>query len=268
MGRLGFDPSAPLVVSRRNSQEKPPWREAPGVENRVEAEFLRPVLLGESIVPYKVFQPFEGVVPVHSGADVLNAEAVANRGIEGLHGWMRKSEAIWNAHTVSGAMSLVERWNYHNELGAQFPIAPIRVVYAKAGTLPAACVVTDQRTVIDHMLYWMAAETRVEADYLAAILNSETARLRIESFQARGQFGARHFDKVVFNLPIPRFDPAADLHAALADAALRAERIAAAVVFPEGVKFQRARRLVRDALTNAGIAADIDGLVARLLDGA
>ena len=33
---------------------------------------------------------------------------------------------------------------------------------------------------------------------------------------SRGQFGARHFDKVMFNLPIPRFNPGNTLHLALA----------------------------------------------------
>ena len=57
VGRLGGDPTAPLVVSRRNTQEKKPWKFLEGVEHRVEAEFLRPVLLGESILPYRVFRP-------------------------------------------------------------------------------------------------------------------------------------------------------------------------------------------------------------------
>ncbi len=106
-----------------------------------------------------------------------------------------------------------------------------------------------------------------EAGYLAAILNSETVRSRIAEYQARGQWGARHFDKVMFNLPIPRFDLKARLHLALARAAERAERLAAAVELPEGVKFQRARGLIRTALAEAGIAQEIDTLVARLLDG-
>jgi hypothetical protein len=50
MGRLGADPSAPYVASRRSTHQ--PWRSLPAIENRVEAEFLRPVLLGESILPY------------------------------------------------------------------------------------------------------------------------------------------------------------------------------------------------------------------------
>ena len=65
-GRLGSDPSAPLVGSRRSVQEKAPWRNAESIENRVEAEYLRPVLLGESIAPHLVIRWFEGVVPATS----------------------------------------------------------------------------------------------------------------------------------------------------------------------------------------------------------
>lgn len=267
MGRLGVDLSAPNVVSRRSTQEKRPWKELPGVENKVEAEFLHPVLLGESILPYRVFRPFEGVVPVTPKGEVLDAKAAADRGIGGLHGWMRKAEKVWKDNAESGDMTLVGRWNYHNELGAQFPLAPLRVVYAKAGTLPAACVLRDKIMVLDHMLYWTAPESEAEARYLVAILNSETARARVEKLQARGQFGARHFDKVMFTLPIPRFDAKNALHQRLAKAAAKAEKIAAAASLPQNVKFQRARRLVRDALAKAGISQEIDALVAELLDG-
>jgi hypothetical protein len=105
-----------------------------------------------------------------------------------------------------------------------------------------------------------------EARYLVAILNSETARKRVEAYQSRGQWGARDFDKVIFNLPIPRFDSKSDLHRGVAAAAAKAERVAAGVVLPEGVKFQRARALIRMALEEAGLAEEIDALVARLLD--
>jgi hypothetical protein len=147
-------------------------------------------------------------------------------------------------------------------------LAPLRVVYAKAGSQPAACLVRDLRAVVDHMLYWMPTADEREARYLTAILNSETARSRVEAMQSRGQFGARHFDKVMFNLPIPRFDAANKLHRELAKAASDAEALAAKVELPEGVKFQRARGLVRAALTEAKISQRIDALVARLLGGA
>jgi len=266
MGRLGADPSAPYAISRRNSQEKKPWKDLPGVENRVEAVFLRPVLLGESILPYKIFLPFEGVLPITEKGEMLDAEAALNRGYDGLHGWMRKAEAIWNAHRAAD-MSLVEQFDYYGKLSVQFPIKPLRVVYAKSGTHPAASVVRDRETIIENVLYWCGVSSEAEAAYLCALLNSEAARRRIEAYQSRGQWGARHFDKVIFNLPIPLFDPKNKTHVALAKASLDAEKLAAAVALPEGVKFQRARALVRDALVEAGIAKRIDDLVARLLDG-
>ena len=266
-GRLGANPSAPLVASRRTSQENPPWRALPGIEAAVETEFLRPVLLGESILPYRVFRPFEGVIPVSGGGYVFDAGRAANHGFGGLHGWMRQAEAVWRENSESGD-TLIECWNHYNKLAAQFPIAPIRVVYAKAGTFPAACVLRDAEAVIDHKLYWTAPTGEGEAHYLAAILNSETVRARVAQYQSLGQFGARDFDKVMFNLPIPRFGPGDRLHGALADAAAEAERVAAAVEFPESVRFQPARRLVRIALAEAGLSQRIDALVATLLDSA
>jgi len=267
MGRIGGNLAAPLVVSRRTPQEKKPWRDLPGVERSVEAQFLRPVLLGESILPFRVFRPFEGVVPVSNEGAVLDSNAAANRGYAGLHDWMRDAEAIWNANAESGSMTLVERWNYHNELGSQFPLDSLRVVYAASGTIPAACLLHANNAVIEHKLYWFSPSTESEAYFLVSILNSEAARARIASLQSRGQWGARDFDKVIFTLPIPRFDEADQLHVELARAGRAGEDMAASIALPEGVKFQRARRLVRDALTEAGVSTSIDELVAHLLDG-
>ena len=265
-GRLGSDPTVPYVVSRRTTQEKEPWKSLPGIEHRIEAEFLQPVLLGESILPYRVFRPFEAIVPVTSEGNVLNAQGAAERGASGLSGWMRQAEAVWKMHAESGSMTLIGRWNYHNELSAQFPLAPLRVVYAKAGTLPAACLVQDA-SVIDHKLYWAVPESEHEGRYLTAVLNSEVARSRAAALQSRGQWGARDFDKVVFTLPIPRFDASDELHADLAAAAREAAKIATSTLLPENAKFQRARKVIRAALIAANVASRIDALVERLLDG-
>jgi SAM-dependent methyltransferase len=266
MGRLGADPSAPFVESRRNALEKKPWKDLPKIANRVEAEFLYPVLLGESILPFRVFKSFEAVVPVTSKGEVLDAAAAANRGHDGLHGWMQKAESVWEENKRSDNFTLTGLFDYFGQLTAQFPIAPLRVVYAKAGTLPAAAIVRDKQSIIENLLYWCPIATESEGQYLCAIINSEATRKRIESYQARGQWGARHFDKVIFNLPIPRFDAKDKFHAALSKAGAEAERIAAAMELPAGAKFQRVRALVRSAIVKAGIAKRIDDLVAQLLD--
>jgi hypothetical protein len=69
----------------------------------------------------------------------------------------------------------------------------------------------------------------------------------------------------MWNLPIPLFDPKNPLHAELAKAGAEAEEKARIVDLVEGEKFQRARKRVRDALIEDGIAGRIDALVEKLL---
>jgi len=265
-GRLGFDPAAPIVVSRRSAQEKNPWKSLPNIEHRVESEFLHPVLLGESILPYRVFRPFEGVVPVTVEGEVLDAKGAANRGYGGLNGWMSRAEAAWNKHRTLD-VNFAGQLDYYGKLSAQLPLSRLRVIYAASGAIPTACVLRNSSAIVEHALYYCTVQTENEAKYLSAILNSETARSRVAALQARGQWGARHFDKVMFNLPIPRFDEKNKLHRDLAEAASEAEHIAAKVALPENVKFQRARKLIRGALADAKVSSKIDALVVRLLDG-
>jgi len=146
------------------------------------------------------------------------------------------------------------------------PLAPVRVVYAASGTQPAAAVMRGAAGLIEHKLYWAAVEED-EALFLAAILNSETARSRVAHLQSRGQWGARDFDKVVFELPIPAYDPSSALHAELAAAAQLAEDVAATVVLPPTMHFVGARSLIREALVAQGLAQRIEALVDTLLAG-
>jgi hypothetical protein len=267
MGRLGADPSAPMVRSRRSPLEKQPWRDAKGIENQVESAFLRPVLLGESILPFRLLLPFEGVIPIADDGALLSAKSAgAKTGHYNLAGWMEQAEALWTQLSANPEMSLIDRWNFQRGLSNQFPISPIRVVFAASGTLPSALVLRDYRAVVEHGLYWVAPASEEEAQYLTGLLNSEAARSRAERYQARGQFGARHFDKVMFNLPIPLFDSADPLHRDLARAGAHAEQVARMVELVQGEKFQRARKRVRDALAGEGIGLEIEKLVDKLLD--
>lgn len=266
LGRLGADPSAPFVQSRRNNLEKKPWRDLPAISNRVESEFLHPVMLGESILPYRIFQTFEAVVPVTPRGEVIDAVGAANRGIDGLHGWMSKAEATWEAHRSSENYTFSGLLDYFGQLSAQFPIPSLRVVYAKAGTNPAAAIVRSDTYIIENLLYWCPVSSEAEGHYLCALINAEETRKRIEAFQARGQWGARHIDKVIFNLPFPRFDQSNPDHVAISEKAEEAEKIAASVILPDGTKFRRARGLVRKSIDAAGIATEIDAAVAQLLD--
>jgi SAM-dependent methyltransferase len=274
LGRIGPTLDFPAIESRRSSMEKEPWRSAAAINGQIEKRFIRPVLLGESILPYRVLQTFEGAIPFdaeHGLITPAKARSLAEnpdvtKSYTAVADWLDRAERAWEENrSASTRLTLSEQLDYYGKLSAQFPISPIRIVYAKAGSLPAACVIRNERAVIDHMLYWATPRDEGEAHYLAAILNSETARSRAEQYQARGQFGARHFDKVMFNLPIPLFDDGDPLHRELAEAGALAENIAAAAVLVEGEKFQRARKRVRDALAEDGIGGEIEKLVEKLL---
>ena len=163
-------------------------------------------------------------------------------------------------------MSHPERIDYHRELSCQFPIAPVRVVYSASGTLLAAAAASDDTAVVDSNLYWTAVESDQEARYLCGILNSETLRARVERYQPSGQWGARHFSKYVFNLPIPLFDADTPLHRRLADAAATAEEVAGEVPPKEREHFTRTRRRIRQTLVEHGVAAELEALARELLD--
>ena len=270
-GRLGPNPDAPRVRGRESGQSKKPWSEVTPPEGPVESRFLRPVLLGESIAPFRLLSAPLSVLPL-DGRTLLDAAAARAAGARHLAAWLRDIEAKWDAHSKKQTdgklrMTLSQRLDHMHGLTAQVPVPETRVAYSKAGTILAATIVTDRTPLIDHMAYWAAARSPAEARYLCAILNSATTLGRIAGMQPKGQGGARHFDNLAWELRIPEYSQRDLLHRDLAAAATTAEKLAATVAIPEGAYFTTARKLIRDALAAHGVAREIDRLVTRLLDG-
>ena len=268
-GRLGASRSAPRVRGREGPMDKEPWRRVPPPVGPVEVQFLRPLLLGESVAPFRLLEPALAVVPV-DGQTVLNADAAAGLGYRHLAVWMRDIEAKWAAHASRNAaglprMTLQQRIDHMRTLSLQVAAPAPKIAYTKAGTRLSAALVTDPSVIIDHMAYWAPIRSLDEARYLCAIINSDTALQRVIPMQARGWRDPRHFDNLLWELPIPEFDNGALLHGDLAEAGAEAEAIAETVVLPEG-DYRRKRRAIRDALAATGLAARMDALVARLLN--
>lgn len=257
-------PAEQLAVrSCRSPQEKQPWKEVPSLTGTVEREFVRPLYVGSSVAPYRVFEPARAVVPwdgerlLHGGDDRLNR-------YRGLARWWRAAEDIWHRNRPDSGLSLVRQLDYHGKLSRQFPVPRIRVVYAKSGMYMAAAVVYDSVSIIDHKLYWGAMESIDEARYLTAVLNSTTLTLAVRPLQGRGEHNPRDFDKYVWRLPIPAYDPSDSAHRWLVACAERAEAVAAGVELP-AVRFEVQRRSIRRALEADGVATDIDAIVKELL---
>jgi hypothetical protein len=266
-GMLGADRNAPLVESRVSAQDKRPWNSIRPLRGQIERKFLKPVLLGQSIAPYRLLEPLTAIIPWEvQESKLLDSKGALELGYPHLAKWLGQSERLWARYSTS-EISFLESLDYYGKLTTQFPLHTLRVVYAKAGVKAAAAIVRSARAVIDHKLYWMPADSEAEAQYLIAILNSETARSRVQKLQSEGQFGPRDFDKVMFSLPIPPFKSTERLHRRISAAAAEAETVAAAVDIEGARGFQRIRALIRRHLAEAGVSQKIDLLVAELLDG-
>jgi len=266
VGRFGGDGAAPLVASRVSALDKVPWNSVQPLRGQIERRFLRPVYLGESIAPFRILSPLTGIIAWDERRkSILNAANAREAGHTHLARWLRQAERLWN-ELGPGNLSFTQQIDYFGKLSRQFPINRIRVVYAKAGTQPAAAIIEDDRAVIDHKLYWMGTNDIAEARYLIAILNSEEIRTRVEALQSEGQFGPRDFDKVIFSLPIETYSPRKSLHKDLVKAAAHAEQVANAVMLDQGSSFKSARKAVRAALAADGISSRIDSLVKMLVD--
>ena len=252
------------VRSRRSPSEKSPWKRLPDLTGAVESDFIRPVYLGECILPFLCLPPLHGVIP-WDGHRLLSDGDLGLGRYPGLADWLHKAEAIWERYRSSERLSLTERLDYRRGVSQQFPVPEYRVVYNASGAYLAAAVVTDRSAVIEHKLYWGSVTGLDEARYLTAILNSDVLTMAVRPMQPRGEHNPRDFDKYVFQLPIPQYDPGDAAHARLVVLAEHAEHVTSATTLPD-VRFERRRKYIRDALEHDGVAADINAIVKALLD--
>ena len=268
-GKFSSSAAAPYVRGRVGKLDKEPWSKVTPPEGSVESEFIYAALLGESIVPYRIIRKFEAVIPLDASYNsIMNSVAARKRGFDKLSRWVGDIEKLFSTvRQTAGrdAGDFTSQIDFFEQLSSQFPLKKNRIVYAKGGSIPAAAVVLDSNAVIDHKLYWAAVPSEEEAYYLSAVLNSEALRERIEDFQAEGQQGARDFDKVVWNIAIPRYSSKERLHREIADAAVVAGGVANRVEVLEIEDFKKTRRRVREALIDDGVGVRIETLVSRLI---
>lgn len=268
-GRLQSRRDAPRVRGRVGNLDKRPWTSVEPPEGPVERAFVRRVALGESVAPYRTLDLVTAVVPMEDGT-ILTAASADAHGHRGLAAWLRDAEAKWSEHSNKAAdgsprVSLAQSLNHLQKLTAQSVRSPVRIVYPASGTRLSACWLEDDDVIVDKDAYWSAANSLEEAAYVAAVLNTQIVLDRVKDLQPVGQRDPRHFDNLVWTLPIPEFDPTDAVHAELAAAALHAATVAARVEFPEDAHFTAKRRLIRQALEAEGVAETIERLVDALL---
>jgi hypothetical protein len=262
-------PASPLGVGagRRAVRSVPslhqPWKDLPEMEGIVEAEFVRPVLLGESIIPYRVLPPREAVLPLEN-AIMMDSDHPHLDFYPGLAEWWRKAERLWNENRTSEGMSLHQRVDRGHGLTNQLPVPDLRVVYGGSGMHVVAALVESASAVTEHKLYWGAVATREEGWYLCAILNCPELTQMVRPFMSYGK-DERDIDKHVWKVPIPPYDPADPVHRRLSELGRQEAGIVAALDLDEKANFKVLRQHARQALAAGNGAAEIEEIVTEML---
>ena len=226
-------PQTVTVDPRRGSQDKAPWKNLDLTEitdQTIEDRHLFDVHLGETVAPYVMLEPLKALLPLKHGDEAIPASGKGTGGVRlgGLQQrmrdrWKTLSETWEKNRARANKLSLLGQLDYMGKLSSQLDwqsdpgIRPVRIVYVSAGR-PTATLVQDEEAVIDYKLFWVACKSLDEANYLLAIINSETLEEAVNPLMSKGQWGARDLQKHLWKLPIPEFDAGVELHAEIATA--------------------------------------------------
>ena len=280
--------AAPTVTvnPRRGNQDKAPWKDLDLTAitgQTVEDSHLFDVYLGENIAPYVALEPLRALLPLKQEDAGLPIDGSGPGGIQlgSLERRMRERwqtvNVLWETNKApTNQLNLLGQIDYLHKLSSQLEwqqdsrSRPVRVVYSSSGT-PTAAVIVDDESLVDYTLFWIACRGIDEANYILAVINSDTLYGAVQSLMPKGLFGARHLQKHLWTLPIPAFDPGHELHCTIAAAGATAK--AAAGKKLQELREQRgekltvtiARRELRTWLRVSPEGKAVDNAVGRLL---
>lgn len=260
--KLGQAAGRVNVRSERSMHK--PWKDLEPLSGVVPRRFIYDVHLGTTTAPFRPLKPRRAVLPIEREA--LLTEKEIEDGDPLLAEWWREASKIWETYkTRQSKLSLLANLNYQNKITKQMGGATHRVVYSASGNTLAAARLDDPRQIVEHKLYWLPARSVSEARYLTAILNAPIITELVSDYQSRGLFGARDFDTYVWRLPIPTYNTVDKLHERIAELGAEAELIAAKTEI-EGCGFQKARKIIRDALSKAELTQKLNAAVSQLIE--
>jgi SAM-dependent methyltransferase len=262
-GPLGLAAGRKQVRSARSSTEKKPWKDLPSQNGVVETEFIRPVLLGSSVLPYWVLPPAHAVLPLE-GNTLLDGNHPHLDRYPGLADWWRRVEEQWKGYRSSERLTLVERLDFRRGLSGQLPVPALRLLYGASGMHVSAALIEDPRALLEHKLYWGTVTSREEGLYLCAILNSPVLTEIVRPLMSYGK-DERDIDKHLWKLPIPGYDETNPQHRDLADLGQACIEHVKTLDLDEGGYFVTLRRRIRSALAAYPPAIEANTIVVTLL---
>ncbi len=272
------------VNPRRGGQDKAPWKDLDLTAitgQTVERAHLFDLHLGETIAPYVTLEPLKALLPFRQEDTVIPTDG-GGISLGGLQQRMRERwrtvARIWEENKApANQLTLLDQMDYMRKLSSQLGWQrdpggrPVRVAYSTAGQPTAA--ILGPAHIVTERLYWVTCQTTDEANYLLAVINSDSLAESAKPLMSKGQFGARDLHKHLWKLPIPEFDPSVALHTTIAEAGERAAAGAAARLanlrdgYGDRLTVTIARRELRQWLQASPEGLAVEEAVGELLAG-
>ncbi len=218
-----------LTVKSSESMEKDakePWKSLPPLEGRVNTDYLFKTAIARNILPFYLHNPETVLLPatiknckleLHTDKDLLESGELE------MAKWFKKVQKLWDENkTEKNAKITSNDWiNYQSKLTSQDFSKRYLVLYS-ASAKDANAVVFDRESadldfIVESKAYCYFTNSKEEAHFVCAFLNSNIANETIKDFQSRGLFGARDVHKTILTVPFPKYDPANQKHIVLAD---------------------------------------------------
>jgi hypothetical protein len=281
---LGFDPAAPLVETDPSVPAKKPWKDI-DMRGQVEAQALYASVLSTDILPFLCLRLRPVVLPLILEGDeavLLTSRDAFRRGLRHLGVWLEGAEGTWAARKTAKAPGTVaERIDYVHGLTDQFPPrGRWVVVYCSAARETGGALldtVDGFETPIgesmfplaglatEHQVYWYATDSKAEAFYLSAWVNSGAVDEAVRPRAMWGPYRERHIEKRIVEIGPPRFSASDAAHAEMAALAEQAAGAVAALVPSLRIRsLGSARRTVRRHPTIAPLLTRIDELARQI----
>ena len=257
------------VRPRQGGQDKVTYEGQLGqLEGVVSNDHLFDVYLGECVAPYVALDPLRAALPVDRCTMTMpvnhdNCEETASGWVKHtgcyletaeLHSTMRRrwrhaEEMFRNVRQDKdgGIKDLFRNLNHLNKLTSQLEYLQlavaggetVRVAYTASGH-PTATIIRDAHALLESNLYQTICGCEGEAFYTLAVLNSVHLEEQADVFMPKGLFGARHFQKHGWKLPIPRYDADDDLHVRISELGVAAEQECRAMIAESGIMLKPA----------------------------
>jgi hypothetical protein len=262
---------------------KQPWNNIV-LDGNIEAKFIYATILGGDLVPFGYTKLRPIVIPAEPGMNefnLLDVEALRNRGAIHMANWLERAQSLWEKHRTKKGEEMfkrvIDRLNYHQLLTVQNPNKKYVVLYNTSGTNLVSCVISKQSLpvfkingaeitpknfIAEATTYFYETDDKKEAHYICAVLNAPSVNEAIKPLQPRGLYGERHIHRRPFMLPIPRFDESNPEHIRLAELSMCCHNKVASINFIK-TNPAAARKKARETVSKE--LEKIDNIVCELL---